>query len=130
LYHANRSKKRRIQTLECVVQQGQWACDDAKVLLIAIYKKEKRFPEVVSVVARAAGEISTQLSLQFWKLRIVWLRKQRLSARASKTKAAEGMESEAVSTFETMLHERAAAGAAPRSGSKSRILNGIVNLTS
>src|SRR5207248_10079933 len=46
---AHGSKKRGIQTLERVAKEGQWARDDAKVLLIAIYKKEKRFPEALAL---------------------------------------------------------------------------------
>jgi len=38
--------------------------DDAKVLLIAIYKKEKHFSEAFGAVARTTGEVSTQLSVQ------------------------------------------------------------------
>src|SRR6266487_5640740 len=43
------SKKRGIQTLERVANEVQWARDDANVLLIAIYKKEKRFPEALAL---------------------------------------------------------------------------------
>src|SRR5260370_18578557 len=43
------SKKRGVQTLERVAKEGQWTRDDAKVLLIAIYKKEKRFLEALAL---------------------------------------------------------------------------------
>src|SRR5213078_747181 len=43
------SKRRGIQTLERVAKKGQWTREDAKVLLIAIYKKEKRFPEALAL---------------------------------------------------------------------------------
>jgi hypothetical protein len=46
---AHGSKKRGVQTLERVAKEGQWARDDAKVLLIAIYKKEKRFPAALAL---------------------------------------------------------------------------------
>src|SRR3989454_8812200 len=46
---ARGSKKRGIQTLERVAKEGQLTRDDARVLLIAIYKKEKRFPEALAL---------------------------------------------------------------------------------
>jgi len=42
-------EKRGIRTLERVAKEGQWTRDDARVLLIAIYKKEKRFPEALAL---------------------------------------------------------------------------------
>lgn len=50
------SKKRGIQTLERVAKEGQWTRDDAKVLLIAIYKKEKRFPEALALSRELQGK--------------------------------------------------------------------------
>src|SRR6185295_12110662 len=43
------SKKRGIQTLERVAKEGHWARDNARLLLISIYKKEKRFPEALAL---------------------------------------------------------------------------------
>src|SRR5207253_8972121 len=42
---ARGSKKRGIETLERVAKEGHWTRDDARVLLIGLYKREKRFPE-------------------------------------------------------------------------------------
>src|SRR5207248_9526469 len=50
------SKKRGIQTLERVAKEGQWTRDDAKVLLLAIYKKEKRFPEALALSRELQGK--------------------------------------------------------------------------
>ena len=44
---ARGSKKRGIQTLERVTKEGQWTRDDARVLLIGLYKREKRYPDRV-----------------------------------------------------------------------------------
>ena len=48
------SKKKGLATLERVASQGQWASDDAKSLLIALYKREKRYQDAY----RNASELS------------------------------------------------------------------------
>jgi tetratricopeptide (TPR) repeat protein len=107
------SKKRGIQTLERVAKEGQWTRDDAKVLLIAIYKKEKRFPEALAL-SRELHEKYPRNYLFNLETADSLASQAAIERRASKGKEAAAMESEAVSTFETMLHERSAAGAAPR----------------
>ena len=107
------SKKRGIQTLEQVAKEGHWARDDAKVLLIAIYKKEKRFPEALA--------LSRELQVKYPRNYLFRLEtadslvsQAAIMRKAGKSKEAEAMQSEALGDFETMLHERPAAGAAPR----------------
>ncbi len=107
------SKKRGIQTLERVAKEGQWARDDAKVLLIAIYKKEKRFPEALAL-SRELHEKYPRNYLFSLETADSLASQAAIERQASKAKEAAAMESEAVSTFETMLHERPAAGVAPR----------------
>lgn len=43
------SKKRGLQTLETVAREGRWARDVALVLLVDLYKREKRWTDAVSV---------------------------------------------------------------------------------
>ena len=107
------SKKRGIQTLERVAKEGQWARDDAKVLLIAIYKKEKRFPEALAL-SRELHEKYPRNYLFSLETADSLASQAAIERQASKAKEAAAMENEAVSTFETMLHERSAAGVAPR----------------
>jgi tetratricopeptide (TPR) repeat protein len=110
---ARGSQKRGIQTLERVAKEGQWTRDDAKVLLIAIYKKEKRFPEALALSQELQGKYPRNYLFRL-ETADTLVSRAAIERRASKTKEAETMESEALSTFETMLHERSAAGAAPR----------------
>jgi tetratricopeptide (TPR) repeat protein len=110
---AHGSKRRGIQTLERVAKEGQWTRDDAKVLLIAIYKKEKRFPEALAL-SRELHEKYPRNYLFSLETADSLVSQAAIERKASKAKEAEAMESEALSTFETMLHERSAAGAAPR----------------
>lgn len=107
------SKKRGIQTLERVAKEGQWARDDAKVLLIAIYKKERRFPEALAL-SRELHEKYPRNYLFSLETADSLASQAAIDRQASKAKDAAAMESEAVSTFETMLHERSAPGAVPR----------------
>src|SRR6266446_664122 len=107
------SKKRGIQTLERVAKEGQWARDDAKVLLIAIYKKEKRFPEALAL-SRELHEKYPRNYLFRLETADTLISEEVIERQANKTKEAEAMENEALSTFETMLRERPAQGAAPR----------------
>jgi hypothetical protein len=107
------SNKRGIQTLERVAKEGQWARDDAKVLLIAIYKKEKRFPEALAL-SRELHEKYHRNYLFRLETADSLVAEAAIVRQTSKSKEADAMESEAVSTFETMLHERPVAGAALR----------------
>jgi tetratricopeptide (TPR) repeat protein len=43
------SKKRGLEMLERVAREGHWARDIARVLLIDLYKREKRWPEAIAV---------------------------------------------------------------------------------
>ena len=48
------SKKRGLEALECVAKEGKWARDIARMLLIDLYKREKRFDDA----AKLAGELA------------------------------------------------------------------------
>ncbi len=110
---ARGSKKRGIQTLERVSKEGQWTRDDARVLLIAIYKKEKRFPEALALSQELQEKYPRNYLFRL-ETADTLVSRAAIERQASKTKEADAMESEALSTFESMLHERSVAGAAPR----------------
>jgi tetratricopeptide (TPR) repeat protein len=107
------SKKRGIQTLERVAKEGQWSRDEAKVLLIAIYKKEKRYPEALAL-SRELQEKYPRNYLFRMETADTLVAQAAIARQTGKTREADAMEGEALSTFETMLHERPAAGTAPR----------------
>ena len=109
---AHGSKRRGIQTLERVAKAGQWARDDAKVLLIAIYKKEKRFPEALAL-SRELQQKYPRNYLFRLETADSLVSQAAIERQASKTKEADTMESEALTTFEALLQERSKAGAAP-----------------
>ncbi len=107
------SKRRGIQTLERVAKKGQWTREDAKVLLIAIYKKEKRFPEALALSQELQEEYPRNYLFRLETADSL-ISQAGIERHTSKTKEAETMENEAMNIFQTMLHERAGAGAAPR----------------
>ena len=107
------SKKRGIQTLEHVAKEGEWTRDDAKVVLIGIYKKEKRFPESLALSRELQGKYPRNYLFRLETADSL-VSQAAIARQAGKTKEADAMVDESLSTFETMLHERPAEGAAPR----------------
>jgi hypothetical protein len=110
---ARGSKKRGIQTLERVAKEGQRSRDDAKVLLIAIYKKEKRYSDALAL-SRELQEKYPRNYLFKLETADSLVSQAALARQAGNVKEAGEMESEALRTFEMMLHERPESGAAPR----------------
>jgi len=110
---AHGSKKRGIQTLERVAKEGQWTRDDAKVLLIAIYKKEKHFSEALALSQELQAKYPRNYLFRL-ETADTLVSLAAIERQASQTKEAEKTKSQALSTFETMLQEHPAAGTAPR----------------
>jgi tetratricopeptide (TPR) repeat protein len=108
------SKKRGLLTLQRVADQGSFARDDARALLIVLLKREKRYEEALAI-ARALGEKYPRNYL--FKLEaadalnsIASIERQ-AGRKAEMTKA----EGEALVIFESLVHDRASREAAARS---------------
>ena len=108
------SKKRGLQTLERVSKEGDWARDVARVLLIDLYKREKRW--------MAAVEVSRELASRYprnylFKLQMAdALVSQVVSLRQMKgASALTGTveQNEAFRIFDSLLHERVAGDDTP-----------------
>ncbi len=52
------SKKRGLKELERVVQEGQWARDMARVLLVDLYKREKRWDDAIATARELSNKYS------------------------------------------------------------------------
>jgi tetratricopeptide (TPR) repeat protein len=50
------SKKRGLETLVRVMNKGQWARDDARSLLLVLYKREKRFDEALAIARELSAK--------------------------------------------------------------------------
>lgn len=107
------SKKRGIQTLERVAKDGHWMRDDAKVLLIAIYKREKHFPKALAL-SRELHQRYPRNYLLSLETADTLVSLAALDRQERRTKEAETLEREALDTFEELLHERPKADDAPR----------------
>lgn len=53
---AHGSKRRGLLTLERVAHEGHWASDNARTLLIVLYKREKRFGDALAVSRELAAK--------------------------------------------------------------------------
>jgi tetratricopeptide (TPR) repeat protein len=99
------SKKRGLKMLEQVAQEGRWAQDDAKSVLIVLYTREKRFADVV--------KLSRELSDKYPRNYLLRLETGdalvSLAAQKRKEKdaaAAVQAEKEAFATFDDTLRDR------------------------
>ena len=110
---ARGSKKRGILRLERVAKQGQWEHDNAKVLLITFYKREKRLAEALAL----SRELQEKYRRNYlFKLEtadtLTW---QAVAERqANRLEAAQTLEREALGVFDSLLREYPLAGRAPR----------------
>jgi len=106
---ARGSKKRGIQTLERVAKEGRWERDDARLLLMALYKHEGRLADSL-VLSR---ELQNKYPRNYlFKLETAdTLISQAAHARQENRGAdADVLEKEALGTFETLLRERSLPG--------------------
>jgi hypothetical protein len=95
------SKKRGLATLEEVAREGRWARDDAKSLLIALLKRERRFRDAYTY----ANELSTKYPRNYlFKMEAAdALVSQAEVDRATAPEAAKKTEAEAFAVFDSLL---------------------------
>lgn len=99
------SKKKGLASLERVAKEGRWSNDDAKSLLILLYKREQRFEDAL----RIARELSSKYPRNYlFKLEVA----DALVAQAAKERkagnvsAAMKAEDEAFTSFDELLRDR------------------------
>jgi hypothetical protein len=108
------SKKRGLLTLERVAREGRWANDDAKALLILLYKREKRFADALAVSRELSAKYTRNyiLKLESADALITLAAEQQ---RAGKSTEAATARREALSIFEELLRSTSTREAAARS---------------
>ncbi|MCA1635802.1 MAG: hypothetical protein LC802_19465 [Acidobacteria bacterium] len=113
------SKKKGLATLERVAREGQWARDDARSMLIVLYKREKRYTDAY----RNASELAAKYSRNYiFKMEAAdALVSQAEVDRPRAPEAAKKSEAEAFAIFESLLPRERAAGreGAPASSSRA-----------
>ena len=99
------SKKRGLATLEQVARAGTWARDDAKVLLITLYKRERRFTDALKITRELAALYPRNYLFKL-ETADALVSQAALERKANNTAAAETYEREAFGIFDALLHER------------------------
>jgi tetratricopeptide (TPR) repeat protein len=104
------SRKRGLATLQRVASEGHWAKDDARALLIVLFKREHRYADALGL-ARELGEkypSNYLFRLEAADALVSIAAEARQAGRADEAKKAEA---EATAVFDALLRERAAARA-------------------
>ena len=102
---ARGSKRRGLAALEKVAREGRWSRDDAKSVLILLYTREKRFPEVLTL----ARELSAKYPRNYlFRLEAAdaLVAQAALERRQNNITAAEKAEQEAFASFDDLLRDR------------------------
>lgn len=110
---ARGSKKRGLETLERVAREGKWARDDARIVLIALYKREGRFADAVSV-ARDLGEKYPRNYLFKLEMADALAAQANLERKANRAAEAQKLEREAFNAFDALLRDRSTRESAAR----------------
>jgi hypothetical protein len=107
------SKKRGIQTLERVAKEGYWERDYARLLLMGLYKHEKRFPESL-VLSRELQDKYPRNYLFRLETADTFVSQAAGERQANRMAAADSLEKEALSAFDSLLRKRSASDAPAR----------------
>jgi hypothetical protein len=95
------SKKRGLATLEEVAREGHYARDDAKTLLIALLKRERRYREAYNYASELAAKYPRNYLLKMEAADA--LVSQAEEERATDPEAAKKTEAEAFAVFDSLL---------------------------
>ncbi|HMF57550.1 MAG TPA: hypothetical protein VK619_14505, partial [Pyrinomonadaceae bacterium] len=101
------SKKRGLATLERVAREGKLVRDDARFILIALYKREKRFLDALAI-SRELGAKYPRNYLFKLETADALVSQAEVDRAANKLADAGGEEREAFGIFEALLRDRAA----------------------
>lgn len=104
------SRKKGLASLEQAAREGRWARDDAKTVLIALYKREKRYTDAYAMANDLALKYPRNYLLKMEAADA--LVSHAAEARATNPEAAKKSEQEAFAIFESLVRGDAKAGAA------------------
>ena len=101
------SKKRGLETLERVAREGHWAQGIAKLLLIDLYKREKRWPEAIALARELGARYPRNYLFQLQAADALMARATTLQrAKNGSDSAARADQQEAFRIFESLLRDR------------------------
>ncbi len=107
------SKKKGLQLLELVTREGKWSRDDAKTLLIVLYKREKRYSDALALARELMAKYPRNYLFRL-EAADALVSQAEVERQAKNIDAANKAEREAFATFEDLLRDRAARDAASR----------------
>lgn len=99
------SKKRGLAALEQVAREGTWARDDAKTLLIPLYKRERRFLDALKLTRELAAEYPRNYLFKL-ETADALVAQAAVERKGNNETAANTYEREAFGIFDALLHER------------------------
>jgi tetratricopeptide (TPR) repeat protein len=103
------SKKRGLETLERVAREGRWAQGIAKLLLIDLYKREKRWPEAIALARELGARYPRNYLFQLQAADALIARAATVRrGKAGSEAAARADEQAAFRIFESLLRDRVA----------------------
>jgi tetratricopeptide (TPR) repeat protein len=103
------SKKRGLETLERVAREGRWAQGIARLLLIDLYKREKRWTEAIALAQELGARYPRNYLFQLQVADALIARAATvLRAKGGSESAARADQQEAFRIFESLLRNRAA----------------------
>ncbi|HEX8922915.1 MAG TPA: hypothetical protein VF766_15680 [Pyrinomonadaceae bacterium] len=108
------SKKRGLLTIQRVAEQGSFARDDARALLIVLLKREKRYEDAL-LISRELGAKYPRNYLFKLESADALVSIAATERQAGRTAEAAKAESEALAVYDALLRERATREAAARS---------------
>ena len=108
------SKKRGLLTLERVAKEGRFARDDAKSLLLVLYKREKRYGESLAI-SRELGAKYPRNYLYRLETADALLAQAAIDRQSGNSTVASSAEREALATYEALLQDRSVREVAARS---------------
>lgn len=99
------SKKRGLAMLEQVAKEGRWAQDDAKSVLILLYRREKRYADVLKLARELTAKYPRNYLLRLESADAL-VSLAGVKRREKDTAGAVEAEKEAFATFEELLRDR------------------------
>jgi tetratricopeptide (TPR) repeat protein len=104
------SKKRGLETLVRVTNEGRWARDDARSLLLVLYKREKRFDEALAVARELSARYPRNYLIKL-EATDALISMAAVERKGNRPEAATTAERQAFNIFDALLRDRAAAPA-------------------
>ena len=99
------SKKRGLAMLEQVAREGRWAQDDAKTVLVLLYRREKRFADVLKLTRELSAKYPRNYLLRL-ETADALVSLAGVKRKEQDVAAAVQAEKEAFATFDELLRDR------------------------